>query len=225
MPASVSLERVLILKAYGADVILTPPERGTDGAILEARRLYESDPEAYFMPNQFDNPANPRAHYETTGPEIWHDTDGRVTHVVAGLGTSGTLMGAGRYLKERNPKIEVIAAEPEVGHRIQGLKSLREAIVPGIYDESIIDRRIEVSTQTAYEWALMLTRQEGIFAGQSSGTVMYAAAKVAEEIDSGLIVAVLPDLGFKYVSGPPHYDERVVEKVLEARRSGEVVRI
>ncbi len=225
MPASVSLERILMLKAYGADVILTPPEKGTDGAIFEAKKIYEQNPDTYFMPNQFDNPANPRAHYETTGPEIWRDTDGKITHLVAGLGTSGTLMGAGRYLKERNPRVQLIAAEPEVGHKIQGLKNMREAVVPIIYDESIIDRKIEVSTSTAYEWAYMLTRQEGIFAGQSSGAAMYAAAEVAKDLDDGLIVAIFPDLGFKYLSGPPYYNEEIAEKVLEAKKGASIVKI
>ncbi len=224
MPASVSIERVLMLKALGAEVVLTPPEKGTDGAILKAREIYQNDPSRYFMPDQFDNPANPLAHYETTGPEIWNDTGGKVTHLVAGLGTSGTLMGAGRYLKERNPDIQIIAAEPEMGHRIQGLKNMREAVVPTIYDESFIDRKIEVKTEDAYEWALRLTREEGIFSGQSSGAAMYAAAEVAKELEHGLIVVVLPDMGFKYLSSPPYYDEEIVEKVMEARK-GLVVKI
>ncbi len=225
MPASVSLERILMLKAYGADVILTSPEKGTDGAIFEAKRIYKQNPDIYFMPNQFDNPANPRAHYETTGPEIWQDTDGKITHLVAGLGTSGTLMGAGRYLKERNPKVQLIAAEPEIGHKIQGLKNMREAVVPKIYDESIIDRKIEVSTLVSYEWAYMLTRQEGIFAGQSSGAAMYAAAEVSKELDDGLIVTVFPDLGFKYLSSSPYYKKEVVEKISEAKEGISAVKI
>ncbi len=225
MPASVSIERVLILKAFGADVILTPPELGTDGAILEARKMYEEDPDRYFMPDQFDNPANPQAHYLTTGPEIWEDTDGRVTHFVAGLGTTGTLMGAGRYLKERNPSIQLIAVEPEAGHRIQGLKNMGEAIVPGIFDESLIDRKVVVTTEEAYEWAVRLTREEGIFSGQSSGAAMCGAARVAEEIDEGVMVVVLPDLGFKYLTADPYHDEGVVQTILEARRTGRVVRI
>ncbi len=143
---------------------------------------------------------------------------------MAGLGTSGTIMGAGRYLKERNPEIQIIAAEPEMGHRIQGLKNMREAVTPAIYDESFIDRKIEVKTEDAYEWALRLTREEGIFSGQSSGAAMYAAAKVAQELDHGLLVVVLPDMGFKYLSSPPYYDESVVEKVMKARE-GYVVRI
>ncbi len=224
MPASVSIERVLMLKALGAEVILTSPEEGTDGAILKAREMYRENPARYFMPNQFDNPANPMAHYETTGPEIWEATGGRVTHFVAGLGTSGTIMGAGRYLKERNPEIQIIAAEPEIGHRIQGLKNMREAVTPAIYDESFIDRKIEVKTEDAYEWALRLTREEGIFSGQSSGAAMYAAVKVAQELDHGLLVVVLPDMGFKYLSSPPYYDESVVERVMKARE-GHVVRI
>ncbi len=224
MPASVSIERVLMLKALGAEVILTSPEEGTDGAILKAREMYRENPARYFMPNQFDNPANPMAHYETTGPEIWEATGGRVTHFVAGLGTSGTIMGAGRYLKERNPEIQIIAAEPEMGHRIQGLKNMREAVTPAIYDESFIDRKIEVKTEDAYEWALRLTREEGIFSGQSSGAAMYAAVKVAQELDHGLLVVVLPDMGFKYLSSPPYYDESVVERVMKARE-GHVVRI
>ena len=225
MPASVSVERVLILKAFGADVILTPPEKGTDGAIMEARRMYQGNPNLYFMPDQFDNPANPKMHYETTGPEIWRDTDGRITHLVAGLGTSGTLMGAGRYLKERKPSVQLIAVEPEPGHRIQGLKNMSEAIVPKIYDESIIDRKIVVTTREAYEWAARLTREEGIFADQSSGAAMCGAARVAQEIDEGVMVVIFPDLGFKYLTAEPYHDEEVVRKVLEARRTGRVIRV
>ncbi len=228
MPASVSVERVLILKAFGADVILTPPEKGTDGAIMEARRMYQENPNLYFMPDQFDNPANPKMHYETTGPEIWRDTDGRITHLVTGLGTSGTLMGAGRYLKERKPSVQLIAVEPEPGHRIhriQGLKNMSEAIVPKIYDESIIDRKIVVTTREAYEWAARLTREEGIFAGQSSGAAMCGAARVAQEIDEGVMVVIFPDLGFKYLTAEPYHDEEVVRKVLEARRTERVIRV
>jgi len=225
MPASVSVERVLILKAFGADIILTPPEKGTDGAIMEARRMYQENPNLYFMPDQFDNPANPKMHYETTGPEIWRDTDGRITHLVTGLGTSGTLMGAGRYLKERKPSVQLIAVEPEPGHRIQGLKNMSEAIVPKIYDESIIDRKIVVTTREAYEWAARLTREEGIFTGQSSGAAMCGAARVAQEIDEGVMVVIFPDLGFKYLTAEPYHDEEVVRKVLEARRTGRVIRV
>ena len=225
MPASVSIERVLMLKAFGTEVVLTPAEEGTDGAIREARRMYEEDPGRYFMPNQFDNTDNPDIHYKTTGPEIWEDTGGRVTHFVAALGTSGTMMGAGRYLKERKPDLVLVAAEPEPGHRIQGMKNMSESIVPKVYDESIIDVKVVVPTEVAYEWARRLTREEGIFSGQSSGAVMYAAVKVAEGLESGLIVTVLPDMGFKYLSCPPYYDEEIVRTVERARREGRIVLI
>lgn len=151
--------------------------------------------------------------------------DGRITHLVAGLGTSGTLMGAGRYLKERKPSVQLIAVEPEPGHRIQGLKNMGEAIVPKIYDESIIDRKIVVTTREAYEWAARLTREEGIFAGQSSGAAMCGAARVAQEIEEGVMVVIFPDLGFKYLTAEPYHDEEIVQKVLEARRTGRVIRV
>ncbi|HIE23862.1 MAG TPA: cysteine synthase family protein [Candidatus Korarchaeota archaeon] len=225
MPASVSIERMLMLKAFGAEIILTPPEKGTDGAIIKARELLESEPEKYFMPNQFDNPANPTAHYEGTGPEIWRDTDGRITHFIAGLGTSGTMMGAGRYLKKRKPSIQLIAVEPELGHKIQGLKNMQEAIVPKIFDRKVVDRTIVVSTKDAYEWALKLTKIEGIFVGQSSGAAMCAAHQIAEEVEKGVFVVIFPDLGFKYLTADPYRNEEVVEKILEARKTGKVVRI
>ncbi len=224
MPASVSLERLLILRALGAEIILTPPEKGVDGAIEEALRIYRENPDTYFMPDQFNNPENPRAHYLTTGPEIWQDTRGQITHLVAGLGTSGTLVGTGKYLKERNPQIRVIAAEPERGHRIQGLKSLQESRVPGIYEDSVIDEKVIVPTEKAFEFAMRLTREEGIFAGQSSGAVMYAAYVTAEKLDSGFIVAVLPDFGYKYLMCEPYYD-REVELALLKARTGEKVEI
>lgn len=151
--------------------------------------------------------------------------DGRITHLVAGLGTSGTLMGAGRYLKERKPSVQLIAVEPEPGHRIQGLKNMSRAIVPKIYDESIIDRKIVVTTREAYEWAARLTREEGIFAGQSSGAAMCGAARVAQEIDEGVMVVIFPDLGFKYLTAEPYHDKEVVRKVLETRRTGRVIRV
>ncbi len=224
MPASVSLERILMLKAFGADVILTPPDEGTDGAILKAREIYQANPDKYFMPDQFDNPNNPLAHYETTGPEIWRDTGGKITHFVAGLGTSGTLMGVGRYLKEKKPNVQLIAVEPERGHKVQGLKNMSEAVVPSIYDGSLIDRKIVVSTKDAYEWAKRLTREEGIFAGQSSGAAIYAAVKVANELETGFLVVILPDMGFKYLTSPPYHDEEIIKNVLEARK-GRIIRI
>ena len=224
MPASVSMEKVLLLKAFGAKVILTPPQEGVDGAIRLARKILIEDSKEtlsekdlrgpvstknYFMPNQFDNPANPKVHYDTTGREIWEQTEGKITHFIAGLGTSGTMMGVGKFLKEKNPSIKLIGVEPERDHRIQGLKNMSEAIRPKIFDETLLDMKIIVSTEEAYKWALKITKEEGIFAGQSSGAAMYAAAKVAKEVNAGLFVVIFPDFGFKYLFTDPYFDEEV----------------
>jgi cysteine synthase B len=200
MPACVSVERRRVLEAFGAKVVLTPSEEGTDGAIIAAHRALEESPERYFMPNQFENPHNVRAHEEGTGPEIFEQTNGEIDYFVAGLGTSGTIMGAGRYLKSVKPGVKVIAVEPVRGHKIQGLKNMDESIVPGIYDPSLFDDKIVVDDDPAFETARYLAFREGLFVGMSSGAAVYGALRVAERIQEGTIVTVLPDRGDRYLS-------------------------
>lgn len=201
MPANVSEERKRIVRAYGAELILTDPLEGSDGAIQEARRLAHEYPDRYFYADQYNNDANWRAHYETTGPEIWEQTQGRVTHFVAGIGTSGTLMGTGRYLKAQNPNVQVIAVEPaDELQVIEGLKHMETAIMPGIYDPAFPDRLIYVSAEAAYEMVRRLAREEGLFVGFSSGAALYAALQVARELDEGVVVTLFPDGGNKYLS-------------------------
>jgi cysteine synthase B len=200
MPACVSVERRRILEAFGAELILSPAEEATDGAIRLANKIHSEDPESYFMPNQFENSSNMKAHYETTGREIIEQTDGKITHFVAGMGTTGTLMGAGRRLKEFNQDIQIIGVEPVFGHRIQGLKNMNESIVPGIFDPAHLDERIIVNDDEAFDTTRMLTVKEGIFSGMSSGAAMHVALKKSSEIKEGLIVVVLPDRGDRYLS-------------------------
>jgi cysteine synthase B len=200
MPACVSVERRRVLEAFGAELILSPPDEGTDGAIRLARKILGEDPGRYFMPNQFENPANILAHYETTGPEIIEQTGGGITHFVAGMGTTGTLMGAGRRLKEHNPAIRIIGVEPILGHRIQGLKNMNESIVPGIFDRSRLDERHIVNDEEAFDTTRMLAVKEGIFAGMSSGAAMTVALRKSSELTSGTIVVILPDRGDRYLS-------------------------
>lgn len=200
MSGAVSIERRKMIEAFGGKVILTDASQGTDGAIREARRRVAENPEKYFMPDQFTNRYNKVAHYSTTAEEIIRDTDGRVTHFVSALGTSGTLMGTAKRLKELNPGIRVIEAHPVLGHYIQGLKNMQEAIVPDIYDPSRIDISIMIDSEEAFEMARRIIREEGIFCGMSSGAAMLAALRVAEQIDSGLIVCIFPDRGEKYLS-------------------------
>jgi cysteine synthase B len=200
MPACVSVERRRVLEAFGAELILSPPDEGTDGAIRLARKILGEDPGRYFMPNQFENPANILAHYETTGPEIIEQTGGGITHFVAGMGTTGTLMGAGRRLKEHNPAIRIIGVEPILGHRIQGLKNMNESIVPGIFDPSRLDERHIVNDEEAFDTTRMLAVKEGIFAGMSSGAAMTVALRKSSELTSGTIVVILPDRGDRYLS-------------------------
>jgi cysteine synthase B len=200
MSEAVSVERQKMIKAFGSNIILTDADKGTDGAIMKTRELISADPDKYFNPNQFSNENNKTAHYATTAEEIWHDTDGRVTHFVSALGTSGTLMGVGKMLKEKNPKIKIVEAQPVKGHYIQGLKSMAEAIVPEIYEQDEIDVSILIDTEEAYEMAREIVHQEGIFVGMSSGAAMLAALKVAELIDEGIIVVIFADRGEKYLS-------------------------
>lgn len=200
MSSAVSVERQKMIKAFGGEIVLTDPELGTDGAILKTRELVEADPEKYFNPDQFSNVYNKRAHYRTTAEEIWAQTEGRVTHFVSALGTSGTLMGVGRGLRERNPSVKIIEAQPVRGHYIQGLKSLAEAIVPEIYDITEIDESILIDTEEAYEMARRIVSEEGIFVGMSSGAAMLAALRVIDELTSGVVVVIFPDRGEKYLS-------------------------
>lgn len=201
VPRNVSRERKRILQAYGAHVIYTDPLSGSDGAIREAHRRYEADPEKYFMPDQYNNPANWQAHYHTTGPEIIEQTKGRVTHFVAGVGTSGTLMGTGRRLRESNPLTQIVAVLPEEDlHGIEGLKHMETAIVPGIWNANFPDRNSTVRTEDAYEMARRLALEEGILVGQSGGAAVFAALELARQIPEGVIVTILPDAGDRYFS-------------------------
>ena len=200
MSEAVSVERQKMIKAFGGEIILTDPGKGTDGAIIKAKELVAANPEGYFNPNQFSNESNKITHYKTTAEEIWEQTGGRVTHFVSSLGTSGTIMGVGKMLKERKPSVKIIEAQPVKGHYIQGLKNMEEAIVPGIYDVNEIDESIMIDTEEAYEIARRIVREEGIFVGMSSGAAMLAAIKTAEKLESGVVVAILPDRGEKYLS-------------------------
>jgi cysteine synthase B len=200
MSSAVSIERQKMIKAFGGTVTLTAAELGTDGAIMKSRELLKQYPDKYFNPNQFSNVYNKMAHYKTTAEEIWEQTHGRVTHFVSSLGTSGTLMGIGKFLKEKNPDVRIVEAHPVKGHYIQGLKNMEEAIVPEIYDPSEIDESIMIETEEAYEKAREIVAQEGIFVGMSSGAAMLAALKVIERLTSGLVVVIFPDRGEKYLS-------------------------
>lgn len=200
MPACVSQERRSILEAYGAEVVLSPAAEGTDGAIRLAHRILEENPDRYFMPNQYGNENNPRVHYETTGPEIYAQTGGRIDAFVSGMGTSGTLMGVGRYLKEQNPAIEIIGIEPTLGHAVQGLKNMQEAIVPAIYNPGKLDRKLVVEDEEAFETTRRLAVDEGIFTGMSGGAALAGALKVAAGMEQGTVVAILPDRGDRYLS-------------------------
>ncbi|WP_243364066.1 cysteine synthase [Fundidesulfovibrio terrae] len=200
MPASASEERKRIMRAYGAELLLTPGHMGTDGAIEEAYRLAREHPSRYVLMDQFNNPASIAAHYKGTGQEIWDQTEGRVTHVVATLGTSGTAMGIAKRLKELNPAVKVVAVEPRPGHRIQGLKNMQESYPPGIYDKRELGEVVRVEDEDAFDMARTLARQEGILAGMSGGAAMAAAVRLASEIESGVIVTILPDGGERYLS-------------------------
>ncbi|MCL2437113.1 MAG: cysteine synthase family protein [Clostridiales bacterium] len=200
MSAAVSVERQKIIKAFGGEIILTDPTLGTDGAIMKTQELLEQNPDKYYNPNQFSNEYNKLAHYATTADEIWAQTDGKITHFVSSLGTSGTVMGVGKRLKEKNPNIKIVEAQPVKGHYIQGLKSMEEAIVPEIYDPSKIDISILIDSEEAFEMARRIVAEEGIFVGMSSGAAMLAALEVAKDLDSGVIVVIFPDRGEKYLS-------------------------
>lgn len=195
-----SMERRKTLAAFGAEIILTPGEKGTDGAIEKAHEMREANPDLYFMPNQFANDNNLLSHYYTTAMEIWEQTEGKITHFIAGMGTTGTLMGTSGRLKELNPDIKIIGVEPNMNHKVQGLKNMEEARVPEIYDINKLDEKIRISDDDAFEMARSLARLEGIFSGISAGAAMYVAAQKAKELDSGLIVVIIPDRGDRYLT-------------------------
>jgi len=200
MSSAVSVERRKILRSYGAKVILTPAEEGTDGAIRRARQMVAENPDKYFMPDQFANAANYLAHYEKTAIEIWQQTDGKIDYLVCAVGTSGTLMGVSRFLRAMKPDIKVVCAHPIKGHYIQGLKNMEEAIVPDIYNPSLIDTQEMIESEEAIEMARQIIAKEGIFVGMSSGAAMIAALRTAEKIEKGNIVVVFPDRAEKYLS-------------------------
>lgn len=200
MPDCVSLERRRILEAYGGEVILTPGEEGTDGAIRRADQILNNEPDKYYMPDQFANKNNVLVHYETTGPEIFSQTDGEIDVFIAGLGTTGTIMGVGKYLKEKKPKVKIIGIEPKKGHKIQGLKNMDESIVPNIYNPTALDEKIIIEDEEAFQTARLLATKEGLFTGMSSGAVIAGALWIAKEMDYGTIVGILPDRGDRYLS-------------------------
>jgi S-sulfo-L-cysteine synthase (O-acetyl-L-serine-dependent) len=203
MPASASVERRQAIAAYGARVVLSDPLEGSDGAIRVAQQMLQASPERYFKPDQYNNPANWWAHYDGTGPEILEQTQGRVTHFVAGLGTTGTLVGAGRRLHGADPSIRVIAVEPDAPlHGLEGLKHIASSIVPGIYDPAVHDLKIGVSTEAAYAMARRLAREEGLFVGPSTGAAVHAALGLAAGLRAGIVVVIAPDGGGRYLSTP-----------------------
>ena len=209
MPESVSIERRQMLEVFGAELILTPGEEGSNGAVRRAQEMAAANPQWCFM-YQYANDANPRAHYEGTGPEIWRDLP-EITHFVAGLGTSGTLMGTGRFLKEQNPGIKIIAIEPPLGERVEGLRNLEDGYIPPVFENwhgfELLDRKRVVRPRESIEWTRRLVRECGIFAGISAGAAMAGAAKVAREIESGVIAFIVCDGGWKYLSTGAYTDD------------------
>ncbi len=200
MPECVSQERQRVLTALGAETVLTPAKEGTDGAIRGVHRLLEENPDKYYMPNQFDNENNVLAHYDSTGPEIFSQTKGELDVFMAGMGTTGTLMGTGKYLKEKKPKCLIVGIEPTVGHTIQGLKNMEESIVPKIYQPKVWDEKVTVEDEEAFETTRLLATREGLFLGMSSGAAVAGALHLAKEMDRGIIVVILPDRGDRYLS-------------------------
>jgi S-sulfo-L-cysteine synthase (O-acetyl-L-serine-dependent) len=200
MSSAVSIERQKMIKAFGANIILTNANEGTDGAIKKVKQLIKENPNKYFTTDQFSNKYNKLTHYETTGKEIWEQCDGKVDYIVCAIGTSGTIMGIGKFLKEKNPNVKIVEAHPVKGHYIQGLKNMQEAIVPEIYNVKKIDISIKVESEEAFEIARRIAKEEGIFAGMSSGAAMLAAIKLSKKINSGNIIVVFADRGEKYLS-------------------------
>ncbi len=202
LPKNASVERKRILRFYGAEIIETDAMQGTDGAQIVAKELAATHPEKYFYPDQYNNDANWQAHYETTAPEIWRQTAGKITHFVAGLGTTGTFVGTSRRLKKFNPKIQAISMQPDLPlHGLEGMKHLETAIIPGIYDANVADETVEVATEDAQEMTRRLAREEGLFVGVSAGANVYAAIRLAQKIKgSAVIVTILCDGGAKYLS-------------------------
>ena len=201
LPANVSEERKGIIRFFGGDIVYSDPMEGSDGAIRLCREIVGEEPGTYFKPDQYFNPMNSQAHYETTGPEIHRQTGGSVTHFVAGIGTGGTVMGTGRFLKERDPRIRVIAAEPDAAlHGLEGLKHMASSIVPGIYHEEDLDLKIPVSTEDAYEMVYRLSQEEGLLVGPSSGAALDAALQIARQLTHGTVVTVFPDFGSRYMT-------------------------
>jgi S-sulfo-L-cysteine synthase (O-acetyl-L-serine-dependent) len=201
MASNVSRERKKVIEAFGAKPIYSDPLEGSDGAIVLCRKIIDENPDRYFKPDQYNNEANPLAHFETTGPEIWRQTQGKITHFVAGIGTGGTVMGTGQFLKSRNREIKVIAVEPDDPmHGLEGLKHMASSIVPGIYHEGELDGKIQVATEDAYEMVYALGQYEGILVGQSSGAAMVAALQLGRRLRVGHIVTVFSDFGDKYLS-------------------------
>ena len=200
MPECVSTERQHILQAFGAEVVLTHAKEGTDGAIRKAHQLLDAEPDKYYMPNQFENENNVLAHYETTGPEIFSQTNGEIDMFVAGMGTTGTLMGIKRYFMEKKPQVRIVGIEPPQGHTIQGLKNMTESIVPKIYNPKMLDEKLTVEDGEAFETTRLLAAKEGIFVGMSSGAAVAGALRIARDMSSGTIVVMLPDRGDRYLS-------------------------
>ena len=200
MPECVSTERQHVLEAFGAEVVLTHAREGTDGAIRKAHELLEAEPDKYYMPNQFENENNVLAHYETTAPEIFSQTNGRIDVLVAGMGTTGTLMGVNRFFKEKKPEVKIVGIEPPEGHTIQGLKNMTESIVPKIYNPQILDEKITIDDGQAFETTRDLAAKEGVFVGMSSGAAVAGALRIAKDMTSGTIVVILPDRGYRYLS-------------------------
>jgi S-sulfo-L-cysteine synthase (O-acetyl-L-serine-dependent) len=201
IPGNANRERMTILRALGAELVITDPLEGSDGALRVARQMADTAPEKYFYANQYDNPANWQAHYMTTGPELVEQTGGKITHLVSGLGTSGTLMGTGRYLRQFDPGIHLVAVQPDSPfHGLEGLKHMPSAIQPAIYDPGLVDDIAKITTEEAYQMAHRLAREEGLFVGISSAAAAQAALKVALTLQEGTVVVIFPDAGYKYLS-------------------------
>lgn len=208
LPGNASPERIAILRALGAELVLTDPLEGSDGAQMVAKKMVAERPDLYFYANQYDNPANWQAHYRTTGPELIAQTDGRITHFVVGLGTTGTLTGTGRFLKEYNPAIELVALQPDAPfHALEGLKHIPSAIRPGIFDSALPDHTLEIGSEAAREMVRRLAREEGLFVGISAGAAAIGALQVASQLESGVVVTVFPDAGYKYLSDSKLWSE------------------